>query len=115
MTKKVKYSLIVIAVVLAAVILIPVVGLGIELAKTAVRDSKPANYYADTWNIEFPESAKETYSLSTDGRDPWSYMVYTIDAEDDTVFADCQIGVLSEKALERITEHLEAVGVPEEN
>ncbi len=107
---KVKYSLF----VAAAVILIPVVGLGIDLAKTAVRDSKPANFYADAWHIAFPESAKETYRLSTDGRDWWSYRVYTIDSEDDAAFADCQTGVLSEKAFGRITEHLETVGVPEE-
>ena len=114
MHKKVKYSLIAIAAVLGVAVLIPVVGIGVEIVKDQMRYSKPANFYADAWNIAFPESAKETYSLSTGGRDSWSYRVYTVDPEDDAAFTDCQESVLSEKALERITEHLETVQVSEE-
>lgn len=114
MNKKVKYSLIAVAAVLAVAVLIPVVGLGVEIIKDQIRYSKPADFYADVWNIAFPESAKKTYSRSTGGRDSWSYSVYTIDTGDDAAFADCQEGSLSEKALERITKHLETVQVSEE-
>lgn len=114
MSKKVKYSLIAVAAVLLLVILIPAIGLGAEIVKDKIRYTKPANYYADAWNIEFPESAKETYSLSTDGRDWWDYSVYTIDSEENAVFATYSAEPLTEATLEALTEILDYVQVPQE-
>ena len=113
LTKTKKYILAAVGV-LAAIALIPVIGLGIDLAKTAVCDSKPAGFYADAWNIKFPESAKETYSLSTGGRDSWSYSVYTVEPDDDAAFADYSEDPIDEHTLEKMTEILDRVQVPKE-
>lgn len=114
MHKKVKYSLITIAAVLAVAVLIPVVGIGVEIVKDQMRYSKPANFYADAWNIAFPESAKETYSLSTGGRDSWSYRVYTVDPEDDAAFSDYASEPPKEMIVENMREILDRVQVPQE-
>ncbi len=113
MTKTKKYILTAV-IVLAAVALIPIIGLGIDLAKTAVRDSKPVRFYADAWNIQFPESAKETYSLSTGGRDAWSYSVYTVDPDDDAAFAEYSKDPIDEHTLAKMTKILDRVQVPKE-
>lgn len=114
MSKKVKYSLIAVAAVLAVAILIPVVGLGVGAVKDRIRYSKPANFYADAWNIAFPESAKETYSLSTGGRDSWSYSVYTVAPGDNAAFADYSAEPPEEIILENMREILDRVQVPQE-
>lgn len=114
MNKKVKYSLIAVAAVLAVAVLIPVVGLGVEIIKDQIRYSKPADFYADAWNIAFPESAKKTYSRSTGGRDSWSYSVYTIDTGDDAAFADYSAESMKEIMVENMREILDRVQVPQE-
>lgn len=114
MNKKVKIVLIIVAVALAIAVLVPVVGIGVEIVKDQIRYSKPSNLYADTWNIAFPESAKETYSLSTGGRDSWSYSVYTIDVGDDAAFADCSAEPMQEIMVENMQAILERVQVPQE-
>lgn len=114
MNRKVKYSLIAVAAVLAVAILIPVVGLGVGAVKDRIRYSKPANFYADAWNIAFPESAKETYSLSTGGRDSWSYSVYTVAPGDNAAFADYSAEPPEEIILENMREILDRVQVPQE-
>ena len=113
MSKSKKYILAAVSV-LAVVALIPVIGLGIVLATTAVRDSKPANYYADTWNIKFPESAKEIYTLRTDGRDWDRFSIYMIAPGDDAALEDCLEVPIGEKTSERIMDFLEYVQVPTE-
>lgn len=114
MSKKVKYSLIAVAVVLAVAVLIPVVGIGVGMVKGQIRDAKPANFYADAWDITFPESAKETYSLSTGGRDSWSYKVYTVDSGDDAAFSDYASEPPKEMIVESMREILDRVQVPQE-
>lgn len=114
MNKKVKIVLIVVAVALAVAVLVPVVGIGVGIVKDRIRYSKPANLYADTWNIVFPESAKESYSLSTGGRDSWSYSVYTVASGDDAAFADYSAEPMKEIMVENMREILDRVQVPQE-
>ncbi|MGN0571667.1 MAG: hypothetical protein ACI4K9_05765 [Candidatus Fimenecus sp.] len=114
MQKKTKIILGIVAAVVAIVLFLPPVGFGIDLLKSAIRDSKPANYYADAWNLAFPESAKKTYTRSTGGRDWWRYSIYTIDPGDDAAFADCLDAPFDEETLGRITKHLDEVQVPQD-
>lgn len=114
MRKKVKYSLIAVAAILAIIILIPVVGLGVGTVKDRIRYAKPANFYADAWNIAFPESAKETYTCRTEGRDWWSYSVYAIDPDDNAAFAEYATEPLQELTVENMNEILDGVQVPQE-
>lgn len=114
MNKKVKIVLIVVAVALAVAVLVPVVGIGVGIVKDRIRYSKPANLYADTWNIAFPESAKETYSLSTGGRDSWSYRVYTVDPGENAAFSDYSSEPPKEMIVENMREILDRVQVPQE-
>ncbi|MGN0556157.1 MAG: hypothetical protein ACI4LI_09720 [Candidatus Fimenecus sp.] len=99
--------------IVAAVVLILGSVFGIEALKTAIRDSVPANYYREAWGIAFPESAKETYSCKTDGRDWWEYCIYTIDVGDDAAFAEYETNALAPETRERLTEILDHVQVPE--
>lgn len=114
MNKKVKIILIAVASILTIAILIPVVGLGVEIVKDQIRYSKPANLYADTWNIAFPESAKEVYTCKTEGRDWWEYAVYTVDPGDNAAFADCSAEPMQEIMVENMQAILERVQVPQE-
>lgn len=114
MQKRTKRILGIVAAAVAIVLLIPALGIGIDFLKSAIRDSKPANYYLDTWRIEFPKSAKETYSCKTDGRDWWGYNIYTIEPEDDAAFADYATNPIEPKELKKMTAILDRVQVPEE-
>lgn len=114
MQKKTKIILAVVAGVLAVAVLIPVVVLGVGAVQYRIRYSKPANYYADSWNIAFPESAKEAYALNTGGRDWWEYSIYTIDSGDDAAFSGYSTGLPEALAIENMTEILEVVQVPQE-
>lgn len=113
MQKRTKQIWIAAAVILALVVLIPVVGLGVDLAISQIRSSKPANYYADAWGIEFPESAKKTDSLQTEGRDWWAYAVYSVDAGDDAAFAAYADTPIDADTLDRLTAILDRVQVPQ--
>ena len=113
MQKRTKWILMIVAAVLALVVLVPAVGLGVELAASQIRSSKPVNYYADAWGIAFPESAKETYSLQTEGRDRWEYSVYTVDPGDDAAFAEYVDAPIDATALENLTAILDDVQVPQ--
>lgn len=115
MKKSTKIILAILAAALALAVLVPVVGIGFGIVKDQIRYSKPANYYADAWNTTFPESAKETYYLSTGGRDFWACGSYTVDPGDDAAFADCLEAPLSEKALKNITALLDDVQAPQED
>ncbi|MGN0520931.1 MAG: hypothetical protein ACI4LB_09370 [Candidatus Fimenecus sp.] len=114
MQKKTKIIIGIVAAVVAVVVLIPGVVFGVEALKTVIRDSAPANYYMDAWGIAFPESAKETYSCKTDGRDWCGYNIYTIEPEDDAAFADYATDPIEPKELEKMTAILDRVQVPEE-
>lgn len=112
MAKKTKIILGVIAAVLALIVFIPAIGLGADLLITQIRFSKPANYYAEAWEIAFPETAKEMYSKKSDGRDWDSYSVYKAEPDDDTAFTGYVNGVLPSDDRENITEILDSVQVP---
>lgn len=99
--------------IVAAVVLILGSVFCIEVLKTAIRDSVPANYYREAWGIAFPESAKETYSRKTEGRDWCGYYIYTVDSGDDAAFAEYETNPLTPETCERLTEILDYVQVPE--
>lgn len=111
--KKTKIILGVIVVILALIVFIPAIGLGADLLIAQIRFSKPANYYAEAWEIAFPETAKEMYSKKSDGRDWDSYSVYKAEPDDDTAFTDYVNGVLPSDDQENITEILDSVQVPD--
>lgn len=113
MAKKTKIILGVIVVILALIVFIPAIGLGADLLIAQIRFSKPANYYAEAWEIAFPETAKEMYSKKSDGRDWDSYSVYKAEPDDDTAFTDYVNGVLPSDDQENITEILDSVQVPD--
>lgn len=114
MQKKTKIVIGIVAAIVAVVVLIPGTVFGIEVLKTAIRDSVPANYYMEAWGIAFPESAKETYSCKTDGRDWWEYCIYTVDLGDDAAFAEYETNAFPPETCERLTEILDYVQVAEE-